>query len=212
MGLVCLPCSDAFLSAGSLWQKWLEFVNMFELPWNIICGSTCYFLKYDLMMMIRVMVTAVIVQVTTSILLFLLLHHFFYCFLFLCLPAAYYFTYIFLFILLLSLHWNFWRCLHGLISPQVHSHTTHDFFLYCLGFPPVFLRCDVNEIKLHQWTCATKEKAEPFISLMPRYIFSFIMSFSSHIFIYSFLYYFSAPHFTNLASLHSVAIVVVYLI
>lgn len=137
---------------------------------------------------------------------------FFYCFLFLCLPAAYYFTYIFLFILLLSLHWNFWWCLRELIYPQVHSHTTHDFFLYCLGFPPVFLRCDVNEIKLHQWTCATKEKAEPLISLMPRYIFSFIMSFSSHIFIYSFLYYFSAPHFTNLASLHSVAIVVVYLI
>lgn len=132
MGLVCLPCSDAFLSAESLWQKLLKFVNRFELPWNIICGSTCYFPKYNLMIMIRVIITAVIVQVTMSILLFLLLH-FFYCFLFLCLPAAYYFIYIFLFILFPPLHWNFWWCPYGLIYPQVHSHTTHDFFLYCLG-------------------------------------------------------------------------------
>lgn len=47
MGLVCLPCSDVFLSAESLWQNWLEFANMFELPWNIIYGSTWYFPKDD---------------------------------------------------------------------------------------------------------------------------------------------------------------------
>jgi len=63
-GLGCLPCSDVFLSAESLWQNWLEFANMFELPWNIIYGSTWYFPKYDKMMTTRVMITAVIVQVT----------------------------------------------------------------------------------------------------------------------------------------------------
>lgn len=128
MGLVCLTCSDAFLSAESLWQKWLEFLNMFEMPWNIICGSTCYFPKYDLMMMLRVMITAVIVQVTMSILLFLLLHHF--CtasYFFACLQHN--FLHIFSYILFPPLHWNFWWCPHGLIYPQVHSH----FFLYCLG-------------------------------------------------------------------------------
>lgn len=162
MGLVCLPCSDTFLSAESLWQKWLEFVNTFELPWNIICGGTCYFPKYDLMMMIRVMITAVIVQVTMSFLLFLPLHHFF--------TASYFFAYLqpiilhifsYLFCVLLSTG-ILGGALMGLyILKCTATQLMTAFYIAWAKSTPVFLRCNANEIKLHQQTCATIEKAEP---------------------------------------------------
>lgn len=162
MGLVCLPCSEVFLSAGSLWQKWLEFVNMFELAWNIICGSTCYFPKYDLMMMmIRVMITAVIVQVTMSILLFLLLHHFFtasYFFVYLQHIILHIFSYLFCFLLSPGIFDGALTDLYILRCTATRLITS--FSIAWAKSTPVFLRCDVNEIKLHQQTCATKEKAE----------------------------------------------------
>lgn len=96
----------------------------------------------------------------------------FYCILFLCLPAAYYFTYIFLFILRPPLHWNSWWCPRGLIYPQVHSHTTHDFFLYCLGqiyssFPQV--QCQWNQVT--STDLCNYRKSRALISIMPWYIF-----------------------------------------
>lgn len=142
--LVCLPCSDVFLSAESLWQNWLEFANMFELPWNIIYGSTWHFLKYD-MMMIRVIITAVIAQVTLPV-----FSYFFFCITFLHLPFTYLlhiilYTFFYLFCFVLSTakvmvpSW--------FIYPQVHR------LLFILpGLNPSqcyssFLRCDANEIK-----------------------------------------------------------------
>lgn len=108
----------------------------------------------------------------------------FYCILFLCLPAAYYFTYIFLFILRPPLHWNSWWCPHGLIYPQVHSHTTHDFFLYCLGqidssFPQV--QCQWN--KVTSTDLCNYRKSRALISIMPWYIFFF-----QNVFLITYLY------------------------
>lgn len=162
IGVVCLPCSDAFLSAESLWQKWLEFVNMFELPWNIICGSTCYFPKYDLMMMIRVMITAVIVQVTTSILLFLLLHPFFtasYFFAYLQCIILHIFSYLFCFLLSTGIFDGALMGLHILSCTATQLMTS--FYTAWAKSTPVFFRCNASEIKLHQKTCATKAKTEP---------------------------------------------------
>lgn len=145
-----------------VWQKWLEFENMFELPWNIICGSTCYFPKYDLMMMIRVMITAVMVQVTMSILLFLLLHHFFtsfYFFVYLQHIILHIFSYLFCFLLPTAIFDG--ALMDLLILRCTATHLMTSFSIAWAKSTPVFLRCDVNEIKLHQQTCATKEKAEP---------------------------------------------------
>lgn len=124
--LVCLPCSDVFLSAESLWQNWLEFANMFELPWNIIYGSTWHFPKYD-MMMIRVIITAVIAQVTLPV-----FSYFFFCITFLCLPFTcwlhiilYTFFYLFCFVLSTAKRDGALMALYILRCA--------DSFLFCLG-------------------------------------------------------------------------------
>lgn len=212
MGLVCLPYSDAFLPAESLWEKWLEFVSMFELSWNIICRSICYFPEYDLMMMIKAMITAVIVQVTASILLFLLYINF------ILLPIS---------LSTCSILFYIYFLIYFVSSPSLEFLMVPSWAYISSGAQPhnswlLFILPGPNLLQFSSGVMPMKssyinrlvqlKKKQSLISVVPWYIFSFIMSFSSHIFIYSFLYYFSAPYFTILAFLHSVAIIVVYLI
>lgn len=153
MGLVCLPCSDVFLSAESLWQNWLEFANMFELPWNIIYGSTWYFPKYD-DDDDKIMITAVIVQVTLP-----LFSYFFFYMTFLLLPISLP-TCSILFYVYFPIYFASSFPLPYMMVPSwllyiSSGAQSHDFFLYCLGqilhsVTPVSLRCDANEIELHQ--------------------------------------------------------------
>lgn len=141
---------------------------MFELPRNIIYGSTWYFPKYD-MMMIRVMITAVTVQhflIFSSASLFS-------CFLFLYLPAAHYFTNIFLFILLHLFHCHTWQCPHGFIYTQVHSPVISFYIAWVISFT-VLLQFPSGETPMkpnYNTELCNCGRSRALICIMPWYIF-----------------------------------------
>lgn len=129
---ICLSCPEiSFMEAPGIFQKMMM-----------------------MMMMIKVMITAVIVQVTLP-----LFSYFFFYMTFLLLPISlptcsilFYIYFPIYFASSFPLPYMMVPSWLLYISSGVQS---HDFFFYCLGqilhsVTPVSLRCDANEIELHQ--------------------------------------------------------------
>lgn len=138
---------------------------------------------------------------STIFFLFLFLHHFFF-------TASYFFTYLQRFILcIFSSIFSFvlstarsagaivvlyiFRCTASQLHFILPAPNTSQRYS---SFPQ--LQCQWNQVTSTQELCNCG-KSRALICTMPWYTFCFIISFSAHIFIYSFLFYFSAPCFTT---------------